>query len=184
MQTVERAVSSLLECAAPYNPRQISEDDMGSLKRSLTFFGAVEPVVLNTRTGHIVGGHQRLKAAEEIGMETFPVVEVDLDEPSEMSLNLALNRISGSWDDDKLRDVLWHLKEEGADMLLTGFAELELELILSGWDTDFAADKIAESNDALKASIKVLVPQGLADEARQVIVDALGESEVVDFDVV
>ena len=50
--------------AAPYNPRTISDHDLASLGRSMQTFGVVEPIVVNTRTGRIVGGHQRVKAAE------------------------------------------------------------------------------------------------------------------------
>lgn len=91
---------------ASYNPRRIDPDQLLALRRSLRTFGAVEPVVANRRTGRIVGGHQRVKAAEAEGIETLPVVWVDLDETGERQLNLALNKISGEWDEDKLGELL------------------------------------------------------------------------------
>jgi ParB-like chromosome segregation protein Spo0J len=51
--------SDLAAMAAPYNPRKISDHDLEALRRSMKFFGVVEPVVVNKRTGRIVGGHQR-----------------------------------------------------------------------------------------------------------------------------
>ena len=60
---VVQVASKLAGMAAPYNPRVISDHDLESLRRSLKFFGAVEPVVVNRRSEHIVGGHQRGKAA-------------------------------------------------------------------------------------------------------------------------
>lgn len=125
------AVSALQEMAAEYNPRKISPEELGKLRRSLRYFGFVEPVVINRRSQRIVGGHQRVRAAAEEGFETLPVVFVDLDEPSEKQLNLALNRISGEWDDEKLREVLASLDADGADLKLTGFDERELEKILA-----------------------------------------------------
>jgi DNA modification methylase len=116
---------------APYNPRQITEHDLAALRRSMKFFGVVEPVVVNRRTGRIVGGHQRVKAAEAEGIETLPVVTVDLDEPSEKQLNLALNRISGDWDEEALARVLAELQAAGADLAMTGFKPGEIEKYLA-----------------------------------------------------
>lgn len=130
MDVVELKTAELAGMAAPYNPRKISEHDLEALRRSLKFFGSVEPVVVNRRSGHIVGGHQRVKAAEAEGLETLPVAYVDLDEPSEKQLNLALNRISGEFDLEKLAAVLADLDHAGADLGLTGFTEAELEELL------------------------------------------------------
>ena len=116
---------------ASYNPRRIDPDQLLALRRSLRTFGAVEPVVANRRTGRIVGGHQRVKAAEAEGIETLPVVWVDLDETGERQLNLALNRISGEWDEDKLGELLLEMSKAGADIGLTGFDDSELQKILA-----------------------------------------------------
>lgn len=119
-------VSVLAGMAAPYNPRTIEPDEMEALKRSLKFFGAVQPIVVNTRSQRIVGGHQRVVAAAALEMKELPVVYVDLDDPSEKQLNLALNRISGAWDEAKLAEVMRSLQESGADMALTGFTDEEI----------------------------------------------------------
>src|ERR1035437_6942177 len=124
-------VTKLLGMGAPYNPRRIDPDQLAALRRSMATFGAVEPVVANRRTGRIVGGHQRVKAAEAEGIETLPVVWVDLDETGERQLNLALNRISGEWDEDKLGELLLEMSKAGADIGLTGFDDSELQKILA-----------------------------------------------------
>lgn len=133
-ETELRTVDELLAMAAPYNPRRMSEPDLGALRRSLRFFGAVEPVVANRRTGHIVGGHQRLRAAQLEGWAHMPVHWVDLDLPSEKQLNVALNRIAGEWDDEKLAALLRDLQDGGADLSLTGFREDELAELLGAED--------------------------------------------------
>jgi DNA modification methylase len=92
----------------------------------LAAFGVVEPVVVNKATQHIVGGHQRVYAAEAEGIAEMPVVWVDLDDVGEKQLNLALNRISGAWDQELLEALLKELKVADADMELTGFSEDEL----------------------------------------------------------
>jgi len=116
--------------AAPYNPRKIDDHDLAALRRSLRFFGAVEPIIANRRTGRIVGGHQRVKAAQAEGLDSLPVAWVDLDDPSEKQLNLALNRISGDWDDAPLRELLKGLEAEGADLAMTGFDDHELAKLI------------------------------------------------------
>ncbi len=71
-----------------------------------------------------------MKAAEAEGIDTLPVAWVDLDDPSEKQLNLALNRISGQWDDEALRDLVQCLEADGADLELTGFDDAELARLL------------------------------------------------------
>ena len=64
----EMPVSVLETMAAPYNPRKIEQTELENLARGLKLFGCVQPVVINQRTNHIVGGHQRVKAAKAAGM--------------------------------------------------------------------------------------------------------------------
>jgi len=129
MKTEEVPVADLLEMSAKYNPRKIDESDMESLRHSIREWGFVEPVVVNKTSGMVVGGHQRIEAAKLEGIETVPVFYVELDEASERSLNLALNRISGEWDDAKLLGVLSALSEEY--VALAGFSEGEVETLYS-----------------------------------------------------
>jgi ParB-like chromosome segregation protein Spo0J len=119
---------------ADYNPRKISKEQMDRLKRSLVEFGFVDPVILNTRTGNIVGGHQRVSAAKELGHETVPVVEVDLDEDREKALNVALNKQGGEWDYSMLPDLLNEITGAGIDLELTGFTADDLAAILVATD--------------------------------------------------
>jgi len=124
-------VSELLGMGASYNPRVMSESEMLSLRKSLRAFGAVQPVIVNSRTNTIVGGHQRVRAAQLEGMSEFPVKLVDLDEFQEQALNLALNRIHGEWDMDLLGPILAGLRDADTDMGLTGFEESEIDRILA-----------------------------------------------------
>src|SRR3989454_9342588 len=130
MDVTDVAVTELASMAAPYNPRTISDHDLGALRRSLRFFGTVEPIVVNRRSGRIVGGHQRVKAAQAERIDTLPVFYVDLDDPSEKQLNLALNRIHGEWNEEMLEELLAELKAGGADLELTGFTDDEIAALL------------------------------------------------------
>lgn len=130
MQIAVLSVADLAAMAAPYNPRRMKDAEMEALRRSLRFFGAVEPVVVNRRSKHIVGGHQRVKAAQAEGIGELPVVWVDLDDPSEKQLNLALNRIGGEWDEELLANVLRELDALGANVEVTGFSSDEVDRII------------------------------------------------------
>lgn len=112
--------------AAPYNPRQISDEMLESLNASIGRFGLVEPIIWNRRTGNIVGGHQRVKVLSAQGVTETDVVVVDLAPEEERMLNLALNKITGAWDLPKLSAVLEELQLAEVDLNLTGFGQEEI----------------------------------------------------------
>ena len=105
---VPHPVPALLKAQAPYNPRTIEPGNLKRLQYSLERFGQVENVIVNTTTGHIVSGHQRVMAAHAAGLDTLDVLEVELTEGAEKALNVALNNpsLQGEWDMDKLKPVL------------------------------------------------------------------------------
>lgn len=117
---------------APYNPRIELEPGMPEwekLKTSIETFGNVEPIVWNERTGNVVGGHQRLAVLKSMGYETVPCSVVDLDEYEEKLLNVALNKIKGKWDYDKLEEILSDYDNELA--IISGFSAEEIAVILA-----------------------------------------------------
>ena len=116
--------------AADYNPRQIDAHQLEALKRSIGRWGFVEPVIVNKRSGTIVGGHQRTKAALELALDVVPVTYVDLDDDAEKALNIALNKIAGDWDEDKLAELLADLEKGGQDLEDLGFETDELDVLL------------------------------------------------------
>ncbi len=123
---------------AEYNPRKISPEELEKLKNSLKEFGFVQPAVIN-KDGVIIGGHQRIKAAKELGIKEVPCAVLDIDKKKEKILNLALNKISGEWDEDKLKKIFEQLQSDtsGAeDILLTGFDSTEIDLLFREDDPD------------------------------------------------
>ena len=82
----------------PANPRRISDEELESLTHSIREFGLIDPIIARKADKVVIGGHQRLLTARKLGMKQVPVVLVDLSEDQAHLLNLALNRISGSWD--------------------------------------------------------------------------------------
>ena len=124
---------------AAYNPRKDlkpGDAEYEKLKKSINTFGYVEPLVWNSRTGNLVGGHQRFKILIEQGFKEVEVSVVDLDEVQEKTLNIALNKISGDWDDAKLNQMLHELTDiKGLDISLTGFDLPEISEIFDRYET-------------------------------------------------
>ena len=115
---------------ADYNPRKdLKPGDLEyeKLKRSIEQFGYVEPVIWNKTTGRVVGGHQRLKVLIDMGITEIDCVVVEMDEAKEKALNIALNKISGDWDKDKLALLIADLQGEDFDVSLTGFDPAEID---------------------------------------------------------
>jgi DNA modification methylase len=141
---------------AEYNPRKQLKAGMPEyerLKKSIEEFGMVEPIIYNEETKNVIGGHQRLQVLRDLGWSTVDVSCVILSQSQEKVLNIALNKIDGAWDDEKLQTLLSDLKEEGMDISLTGFDLSELESIIPDFepeinpeatDDDFDVDKALE----------------------------------------
>lgn len=110
--------------ASDYNPRVALKPGMKEyekLKNSIETFGYVEPIIVNDRTGRVVGGHQRLSVLRDLGYTEVEVVHVDLDEAHEKALNVALNKIDGAWDAEKLEDLLRDINLNTDLIEFTGF---------------------------------------------------------------
>lgn len=107
---------------APYNPRvelQPGDAQYEALKNSLGRFGLVEPLVVNRKTGNLISGHQRLNILKAQGIEEAEVIVADLDEEAEKAANIAMNKIEGEWDYDKLDEIFEGMDRE--ELKFTGF---------------------------------------------------------------
>ena len=139
---------------AEYNPRKDltpEDEEYQKIKKSLVEFGYVAPIIINSDMT-VIGGHQRLKVLKELGFQEIERNIVDLDKTKEKSLNIALNKITGDWDNDKLEELLAELKETDIDMDITGFSFYEVDNILKDitgskeddFDLEEALNKIEE----------------------------------------
>lgn len=119
---------------APYNPRmelKPGDKEYESLKKSLARWGQVEPLVINKHNKTLVGGHQRFHVMKDLGFKLAIVAYVDIKDPrEEKALNIALNKIGGAWDEDKLAIVLEDIRSSDFDIGLTGFSTKELDKLL------------------------------------------------------
>lgn len=117
---------------AKYNPRkELKPDDeeYKKLEKSIDEFGSVLPIVVNYDMT-VIGGHQNLTVLENKGYKEVFCNVVNLNKTQEKALNLALNKISGEWDNDKLEKLLAELRETDIDMDMTGFSFDEVDDIL------------------------------------------------------
>ena len=138
---------------AKYNPRKDlkpGDTEYEKLKRSMSEFGYVEPIIWNKRTGNIVGGHQRYKILKDMGYTDAECVVVDLDDNREKALNVALNKINGEFDIPLLTDLLKDLSVNDFDVSLTGFDEDEISDLFSDADAKEGKDDNYDVNKALE----------------------------------
>ena len=122
---------------AEYNPRKKltpSDPEYVQIKNSINEFGYADPIVINA-DGTIIKGHQRCNVMIDLGYTEAEVIVLDIpDKAKEKALNIALNKITGKWDNQLLKDLLVELDLEGYDFSLTGFHRDELEDLIQQLD--------------------------------------------------
>jgi DNA modification methylase len=143
----------------PTNPRTINKVDFENLKKSIKEFGDLSGIVLNIRTGQLVGGHQRVEAFKSLGGQSYVNIqerltdathkgtiaygyvlldgerygyrEVDWEPTFELAANIAANRITGQFDQDLLAEVTYQIQQENESLLaLTGQTDAEISKLL------------------------------------------------------
>ena len=136
---------------AEYNPRTISKKQFKDLKASLSKFGLIDPIIINSskdRHNIIIGGHQRSRAWLDLGNDTIPCVILDLPINDEMELNLRLNKNGGKFDDDLL---LNYFDEEL--LFDVGFTVNDLNINLDKYEDNAIADATKDVCEACGSSI-------------------------------
>lgn len=149
---------------ATYNPRIDlipGDSEYENLRRSINTYGMLIPVIWNKRTNNVVGGHQRLTVLENEGETEVDVSVVDLDETQERQLNVALNKIEGGWDEEKLAELLVEL---GEDATLTGFNQQEIDSLTNDIDSLIDGDTVDEELKAIEELFNVSLTFDKADQ--------------------
>jgi len=133
-----------------YNPKQITQKQFEDLKKSITEFGIVDPLIVNKakgREGIIIGGHQRYKIYQELKIEEIPVIYVEINNiQKEKELCIRLSKNTGEWD----WDLLANLFNEN-DLISWGFTEDELFMLNNVTEKvpDNKADDIPEAPEVV-----------------------------------
>ena len=118
---------------ASYNPRKKlkkGDREYEKIRNSITEFGYVEPVIVNSDMT-IIGGHQRATVLTDLGYEEIDCIVIDIDKQKEKALNIALNKITGEWNKELLADLIADLQDSDFDVSCTGFEPPEIEQLFN-----------------------------------------------------
>ena len=156
MEIIKKRIADMER--AEYNPRvelMPGDDEYEKLKRNIDRFGMVVPVIWNRRTNRVVSGHQRLTVLMNEGVTEVDVSVVDLDETAEKQLNIAMNKVTGEWDEVKLKELLDGLGDAAPE---TGFDLYEIEALENNVDAlvdgDFLDSELKSIEETFNISLK------------------------------
>lgn len=119
---------------AEYNPRKklkAGDKEYEKIKNSIQEFGYVEPIIVNYDMT-VIGGHQRLTVLKDLGYTEVQCVEVHIEDENKVkALNIALNKITGAWNEQLLADLIVDLQAANFNTDFTGFEAPEIEQLFS-----------------------------------------------------
>lgn len=119
---------------AAYNPRKklkAGDKEYEKIKSSILEFGYVEPIIVNYDMT-VIGGHQRLTVLKDLGYTEVQCVEVHIEDENKVkALNIALNKITGAWNEQLLADLIVDLQAANFNTDFTGFEAPEIEQLFS-----------------------------------------------------
>ena len=119
---------------AAYNPRKklkAGDKEYEKIKSSIQEFGYVEPIIVNYDMT-VIGGHQRLTVLKDLGYTEAQCVVLHIEDENKVkALNIALNKISGEWNEQLLADLLVDLQNADFNTDLTGFEPAEIDQLFS-----------------------------------------------------
>ena len=119
---------------AEYNPRKklkAGDKEYEKIKNSILEFGYVEPIIVNYDMT-VIGGHQRLTVLKDLGYTEVQCVEVHIEDENKIkALNIALNKITGAWNEQLLADLIVDLQSANFNTVFTGFEAPEIEQLFS-----------------------------------------------------
>lgn len=119
---------------AAYNPRKklkAGDKEYEKIKNSILEFGYVEPIIVNYDMT-VIGGHQRLTVLKDLGYTEVQCVEVHIEDENKVkALNIALNKITGAWNEQLLADLIVDLQSANFNTDFTGFEAPEIEQLFS-----------------------------------------------------
>ena len=149
----------------PGNPRRMPYHQAVALRKSVKRWGMVDPIIARAPDLLVIGGHQRLYAARESGIESVPCVLVEVSDADAKAMNLALNRISGEWEETELSTMLAELEHEHFDLTVTGFEQAEVEGLLSSIEREVQSVTAPDETRQIKARYQIVI--NCTDEAEQ-----------------
>ena len=163
---------------AAYNPRKKlkpGDSEYEKIKKSIEEFGFADALVVN-KDMTIIGGHQRLTVAMELGYTEVPCTVVDIDKTREKALNIALNKITGVWDEVLLAELLKDIEASGLSPMMTGFEPPEMEQLFNKVaSTEVSEDEFDVESELKKPTISKLGDLWHLGRHRVICGDSTGE---------
>ena len=163
---------------AEYNPRKKlkpGDKEYEKIKNSIQEFGFADPLVVNADMT-IIGGHQRLTVAIDLGYTEVPCAVVDVATTREKALNIALNKITGQWDDELLANLLKDLDGVQFNTDLTGFEKDEIQRLCSKlFDKEVQEDNFDVDNELKQPVFSKLGDLWLIGKHRVICGDSTSE---------
>ncbi|MEQ8744949.1 DNA methyltransferase [Parasphingorhabdus sp.] len=127
------------------NARTHSKKQLGQIADSMKRFGFTNPVLVSEGL-EIIAGHGRVEAAKMLGLEEVPTIALPhLSEAERRAYILADNKLAlnAGWDQETLAIELQWLVDVDFEVELTGFSNLEIDLVL---DSAGEASIISDEN--------------------------------------
>lgn len=179
MEILEISVSEL----KPYenNPR-INDEAVAKVAESIKEFGWKVPLVID-RDNVIVAGHTRLRAAQELGLQTVPAIRADDLTPEQVkAFRLADNKTAefAEWDFDKLAEELEGIEE--IDMGAFGFDTEDFmdegEVVEDDWEEELPEEPTSQLGEIYQLGRHRLM---VGDSTKEEDVKALMDGELADL---
>lgn len=157
----------------PWNPNRMNDRQYAAAKESIEAYGFIDPITVRAHPElsgeyQVIDGEHRWKAAQELGIDTVPIVLITVTDQQAKKLTIILNETRGNADTIDLAQLLDNLSTElDPDELLRGlpYSQAELdELIAMGsfdWDEHLqgASDTTPQDpHDNDFATLRVLIP--------------------------
>jgi len=139
------------------NPR-INEHAVDAVAQSIRSFGFNVPILCDQNM-MIVAGHTRWKAAKRLGLQSVPVIQLEMTDVQRRAFALADNKTGelAGWDYGRLEKVLEELAATKVELPSLGFSEAELQALLAP-PKDFDWDAFEKQMEGLRGSAYVLLP--------------------------
>ena len=137
-------VSDLVE--HPDNPRR---GDTSVIADSIAHNGFYGAVIAQRATSRVLAGNHRLRAAVSEGLETLPVIWVDVDNEAASRILLADNRTSdlAGFDNSDLAELLEQLTGSDAHLAGTGYTQADLDMLLEDLAGDDPPDNLGDTDE-------------------------------------
>lgn len=132
------------------NPKVHDERQIQMIRASLRRFGFAKPLVAQSGSKRLIAGHGTLQAALAEGIETGPVVFLEMTDEQAAEYAVADNKLAerSDWDEDILKGLLEDIKEPDWEAL--GFTDFDISELLAEPKEPEVPDDFPEYDESIK----------------------------------